>query len=109
MIYQILHPYNVIINSDSFRSAVKQYIKNQDKMIINNFIITDKIRYMNAKIKYFNNGKNRNKVGINMVPIDINGLPINPNNYIPYNTIQSQLLPLRPLGPLGPLVLNYPL
>jgi hypothetical protein len=110
MRFDIIFPYPSIINADSYKEAIKNYIIMDHETQINNLIITNQINHMNARIKYYQqNGKN--KVGIDMYPI----------NYQPNNLLMSGVNPLmsgvnplmsgvNPLMPNGlPMVLKIPI
>jgi hypothetical protein len=69
MIYQVVSPVVVEIDGDSFKDAVKNFVKLNYSMNLANIIITDQYRtnYMKADLKYYNEGS-KNKVGINLMP-----------------------------------------
>jgi len=120
MSFQIVYPIAMTINADSFKDAVKQYVKLNHDVNIANIIITDQQRYMKANLKYYNEGP-KNKVGISLFPTvwplnSTDALFIRPNMW-PYDTqitydtkeypkttfIESpmfipNIVPLNPLG-----------
>jgi hypothetical protein len=81
MIYQILSPIPYSVYADSYKEAIKNYINFNHQMNINNIIITDQKNHMKALLKYYKHD-GRNKVGINMFPIDYT-YPMNGNNLYP--------------------------
>lgn len=85
--YDVVYPYPAMIDADSFKSAIKQYIKVQHNVNINQMILTDKMSHVNAELNYFRKN-NIDKVGINMYPISPN-YNIEPNNfgYIQVNSL----------------------
>ena len=54
MIYQVIHPYAMSINADSFKNAVKNYVKMNQHLTLTSLIITDQSRYMKANLDYYN-------------------------------------------------------
>jgi len=81
MKYSIVYPYPALIDADSFKSAIKQYIKVKHNMNINQMILTDRFNHVNAELNYFRKN-NIDKVGINMYPIS-------PNYIISSNNIEN--------------------
>jgi hypothetical protein len=69
MIYQVVSPFVYEIDGDSFKDAVKNFVKLHHNMSLANVIITDQYRtkYMKADLNYYSEGS-RNKVGINLMP-----------------------------------------
>ena len=121
MIYQIVHPYNMIINGDTFSDAVKNYVKFKQDYEVNQLIITDQNRdtYMKAKLNFYNSN-NKKKVGISLFPTTRPlGEIYTPLNYfLPSVTYDSKEYPpttfiannnLTPLSPLGPIGYLRPL
>jgi len=99
MIYQIVHPFTETIYGDSFKQAIKNYIKINRNLNINQMIVTDQTNHIKATMKYYKEDI-RNKVGINIVPV---------SNTAPYLTVGATPflpLPAAPFLPLqsGPLV-----
>ena len=104
MIYQVLSPFTSTLNADSFKEAIKNFIKINHNLHINNLIIKDQSRHMNAKMNYYKKD-GRNKVGINMYPINNYSLPLNSNTYIPTNTYLSPLM-IPPIAIHSPIINN---
>jgi len=126
--YQFVHPFTMTLQASSFGDAVKQYAKLNHDMAINNLIVTDKIKYMKANLKYYNNGQ-KNKVSIALAPtvwplnvdkdgkINTNFWPLTPE--ITYDTkvnpptmyFEPSIVPINnvPLSPLSPLSTFSPL
>ena len=66
-IFQIVHPIVTTINGDSFKEAIKNFVKLNHRLNLNEMIITDQNNYYTAtwkKIKH----DGRNKVGIDYYP-----------------------------------------
>jgi|UniRef100_A0A6C0ED92 hypothetical protein len=103
MIYQVLSPFASTVNADSFKEAIKNFVKLNHNLNINDLIIKDQSRHMTAKINYYKKD-GRNKVGINMYPINNYSLPINSNTYIPTNVIMNQAM----ISP-APMIASMPL
>jgi hypothetical protein len=103
MIYKVISPIVATIDGDSLKEAVKNFIKINHNLNINNMIIKDQSTNYEAKIKYYQQD-GRNKVGINMFPINSNYLPIANDTFIPNNIIEPNMsiFPLSPLSPLSP-------
>jgi len=81
MNFSIVYPYPSMITADSFKEAIKQYVKINHNININQMILTDKISHVNADLNYYRK-HNVDKVGINMYPISPNYM-ITPNFYGP--------------------------
>ena len=79
MSFQIVYPIAMSINADSFKDAIKQYVKLNQDINIANIIITDQQRYMKANLKYYQEG-NKNKMGISLYPTS------NPLSFWPFST-----------------------
>ena len=130
--FKITYPMESIIYGDSFKEAVKNYIKLNHNLDITRMIIQDKSRNMEAQIKYYQQD-GRNKVGINMFPVGYQypySYPIVSNNtYIPPQlsnpllnppaflespSLVNSLIPLSPTlspvlsTPFIPTVINIP-
>ena len=86
MKFSIVYPYPSMINADSFKEAIKQYVKINRNMNINQMILTDRMNHINADLNYYRKN-NVDKVGINMYPISPN-YNIYPNFMGPVN-VQS--------------------
>jgi hypothetical protein len=105
-IYQIVSPFTETIYGDSFKEAVKNYLKLNRNLNINHMILSDMNQRVRANFKYFNQD-GRNKVGINMYPVDMYGSPIinvvrsgKEEKYIPQN-----IMPVQPVAmPVMPVV-----
>lgn len=68
MIYQVVSPVVMTIDGDSFKDAVKNFVKLNYSMNLANIIITDQYRtkYMKADLNYYSEGS-KSKVGINLI------------------------------------------
>ena len=67
MSFQIVYPIPMAISADSFKDAVKQYVKLNYDVNIASLILTDQYRYMKANLKYYKDGP-KDKVGISLFP-----------------------------------------
>lgn len=72
MQYKIISPMNVNIMGDSVIDAIKNFVKMNHELAINNLILQDEGKRMYAKIRYFQD-QNKHKVGIDVYPT----LPVN--------------------------------
>ena len=108
------------IPADSFKDAIKYYVRLNDRLSLENLIITDQTTHMNAHLKYYNEG-NKKKVSMSLSPTTwpltikddgriespLNSWPYSPS--ISYDTKEypsTTFIPgisYNPLGPLGPL------
>ncbi len=86
MKFSIVYPYPSLIDANSFKEAIKQYVKINHNVNINQMILTDKMNHVNADLNYYRQN-NVDKVGINMYPISPN-YAITPNFYGPVH-VQS--------------------
>jgi hypothetical protein len=67
MIFQVVSPITMSINGDSFKDAVKNFVKLNYDLNLSSIILTDQARYMQANLNYFKN-ENKDKVGIRLLP-----------------------------------------
>ena len=68
MIFQVVHPYVMSINADSFKNAVKNYVKMNQNLNLTSLIIADhQSRYMKANLNYYNIN-DKKKVSISLLP-----------------------------------------
>lgn len=67
MIYQVLSPVVMTVEADSFKEAVKNFVKLNHSLNINKIIIKDQNEHREAALEYFRQD-GRNKVGINVYP-----------------------------------------
>ena len=122
MIYQVLSPFATTINGDSFKEAIKNFIKLNHNLNITDMIIKDQTQHMKANLNYYKQD-GRNKVGIDMYPIG-NNYPLVPmmptqvvvnDPYNPYNSpsLVANFLPMSPISsdynPFIPMVVNIPI
>jgi hypothetical protein len=124
MLFQVLSPIQSTIYGDSFKDAVKNFIKMNHTLSISEMIIKDQSKHWKANIDYYKQD-GRNKVGINMFPISPFGLPIiDGSTYVPQQILApepmgllSRFVPMSPLGlsnpsspsnPFIPMVINIP-
>jgi hypothetical protein len=106
MIFQVVFPYNETIYGDTFKEAIKNFVKLKHDLNIREIIIKDQTKQMRANLRYYNqNGVD--KVGINMFPVGLDyPIPVVINDG--YTTprmldIGNTLLPLSPI-PGSPLI-----
>ena len=71
MKFSIVYPYQSVIDADSFKEAIKQYVKINRNVNINQMILTDRMNHINAELNYYKQN-NVDKVGITMYPISPN-------------------------------------
>jgi len=114
MIFQVVFPFESTLYGNSFKEAVKNFIKLNHNLNITKMIIKDQSNQIEANINYYKED-GRNKVGINMFPVGLQyPIPIITNNsYVPQKIIDpiihSPFMPNSPL-PLSPLNMpNSPL
>jgi hypothetical protein len=67
MPFQVISPMLMNIDGSDFNEAVKNFVKLNRHLNINELILTDQINNMRANIRYYNKG-GRNKAGINLYP-----------------------------------------
>ncbi len=67
MPFQVISPMLMNLDGSDFTEAVKNFVKLNRHLNINELILTDQIDYMRANIHYYNNG-GRNKASIRMRP-----------------------------------------
>jgi len=66
--YQILYPYAMTIDADTFATAAKNYVKTHRDMNIAHLIMSDQFNHMRkANLNYYTKD-GRNKVGISIFP-----------------------------------------
>jgi hypothetical protein len=114
---KIVYPFQSVIYGDSFKEAIKNFVKLNHNFQINNLILQDQNRRYKAQINYYKQD-GRNKIGINMFPVGWNyPIPIVTNDtYIPPRVTDTvaiaPLSPLSPISPVGmpwlPTVVNIP-
>ena len=67
MIYYVVEPITMTINGDSFKDAVKNFVKMNYELSLTSLILTDHSRYMRADLNFYKEYKKR-KVGISLFP-----------------------------------------
>lgn len=105
---EIVFPFESTMYGDSFKDAVKKFIKLNHNMNITKMIIKDQSKNIEARINYYKED-GRNKVGIDMFPVGL-------QYPIPLITNDSSLppFPLSPIplspypAPFIPTVINIP-
>jgi hypothetical protein len=74
--YQIVYPVRYDIYGDSFKEAVKNYVKLKHDYDINKIIIADQSNHAyEAKLRYYMENQ-KNKVGIDFYPFPYNNIPL---------------------------------
>jgi len=105
MEFKIVYPFESTIYGDSFKEAIKKFIKINHNLQINKMIVTDQTRNIQAQIKYYQED-GRNKVGINMFPTGLDyPIPIITNDtYIPPRYTDSLVASILPISPISPMI-----
>ena len=67
MSFRVVYPLTMAISGDSFKDAVKNFVKLNYDLNLASIIITDQSRYMRANLDYYNKD-NKDKVGIKLLP-----------------------------------------
>jgi len=102
MIYQVLSPFATVIEGDTYKEAIKNFVKLNYNMAIQSMIIQDQMNHYQAKMKYYKEN-NKNKIGITVYPytnLPINSgipnqmVPVSNNTIIPDQIIPNQMLPV---------------
>lgn len=110
MIYNIVSPFSLSINADSYKEAVKEFIKLNYSLNINRLIIKNKNEYMKAKIDYYNKLGHK-KFGVKLMPYN-NGYVYPTSNVIsplsltptsPISPIPTSSLTSIPIAPISPI------
>lgn len=91
MLFQIVQPFVADIYGDSFKEAVKNYVKFNHNLNITNMIIKDQSNHYNTQLRYYTEN-NKNKVGIDVYPY----------TNVSYPIIAPVIAPV--IAPLAPIV-----
>ena len=75
MLFQIVQPFAADIYGDSFKEAVKNYVKFNHNLNITNMIIKDQSNHYDTRLRYYMEN-NKNKVGIDVYPYTNVSYPI---------------------------------
>jgi len=67
MLFQIVQPFVADIYGDSFKEAIKQYVKINHNLNIKRMIIKDQANHYDTRLRYYIEN-NKNKVGIDVYP-----------------------------------------
>lgn len=67
MLYQVVEPITMAISGDSFKDAVKNFVKMNYDLSLTSLILTDQQRYMRANLNFYKESRKR-KVGISLFP-----------------------------------------
>ena len=90
MIFQIVSPFVTTIEGDSFKEAIKNYVKFNQNLNVTNLIIRDQADHYEARLRYYTENQ-KNKVGIDVYPY---------TNVDPYNNFYqdaSYVVPVQPI------------
>ena len=108
MLFQIVQPFQYDIYGDSFKEAIKNYVKFKHNSNITNLIIKDQNSNMfNTKLNYYKKNKSL-KVGIDVYPytnISYPLTPIVPTNLVPL--AQTNMTPFN--NPINMVPFNNPI
>lgn len=69
MIYHVISPMTAVIEGDSYKEAIKNFVKINYALNIQNMIIKDRLNHYKANINYYKEDE-RNKIGITIYPYD---------------------------------------
>ena len=75
MLFQIVQPIVTDIYGDSFKEAVKNYVKLNYNANITNMVIKDQTNHYQTRLRYYQEN-NKNKVGIDVYPYTNVSYPI---------------------------------
>jgi len=120
MVYQVLYPVATVIDGDSLKNAIKNYIKLSNNINILQMVVADGEKQYRAQMKYYKHDI-RNKVGINIYPITNNSvIPIQVASSMPMNINETQvpqslviptevvatpiISPFSPISPVSPIM-----
>lgn len=103
MLFQIVQPIVTDIYGDSFKEAIKNYVKLNYNANITNMVIKDQNNHYQTRLRYYQEN-NKNKVGIDVYPYTNMSYPI----IQPGPFIQSPSGPFTQL-PLGPFIQSPPI
>ena len=105
MSYQIFTPFPtampIFVNGEDFKDAIKNYVKMNYDLRINNMIIADQAsRYMGANLNYYKDN-HKNKLGIQLMPMGMplamasikNGMLVKPWPYGPTISYDTKVFP----------------
>jgi len=125
-IFQVVHPIVSTINGDSLKEAIKNFVKLNHRLNLNQIILTDQSNYYTATWKKFKHDT-RNRVGIDYYPTPSTiitslgfpslGLPVS-NLIVPSGPIVGPghdvgpivgqvVSPLSPVLPMTPIITNH--
>jgi hypothetical protein len=74
MSFNIVYPVAMPIDGKDFKDAAKRFIKLNHFMNIEQMVLADQMRYMQANVNYLNNN-HRRKASIQLMPIDASMVP----------------------------------
>jgi hypothetical protein len=106
MLFQIVHPIVADIYGDSFKEAVKNYIKFNYNLNITNMIIKDQFNHYETRLRYYQEN-NKNKVGFDVYPYTNVSYPII-NPVITNVPIVRSNMPITFAPSIIPLANNLP-
>jgi len=98
MIYQIVSPIVATIEGDSFKEAIKNYVKFNHSLNIRNLIVKDQADHAyEARLRYYMENQ-KNKVGIDVYPYTNINYPV----IAPINPVIAPINPV--IAPMNPLI-----
>ena len=98
MIYQIVSPIVATIEGDSFKEAIKNYVKFNHSLNIRNLIVKDQADHAyEARLRYYMENQ-KNKVGIDVYPYTNINYPV----IAPINPVIAPMNPV--IAPMNPLI-----
>ena len=105
MLFQIVQPFVADIYGDSFKEAVKNYVKFNHNLNITNMIIKDQSNHYNTQLRYYTEN-NKNKVGIDVYPYTNVSYPIIAPVIAPLAPIVRSNIPITIAPPVVPISVN---
>jgi hypothetical protein len=97
MLFQIVQPFVADIYGDSFKEAVKNYVKINHNINITNMIIKDQSNHYETRLRYYMEN-NKNKVGIDVYPYTNMSYPV----IAPVTPIMAPVTPI--MAPITPII-----
>ena len=98
MIYQIVSPIVATIEGDSFKEAIKNYVKFNHNLNIRNLIVKDQADHAyEARLRYYMENQ-KNKVGIDVYPYTNINYPV----IAPINPVIAPINPV--IAPINPVI-----
>jgi hypothetical protein len=112
MMYKVVYPFESTIYGDSFKEALKHFIKLNNNVNITRMIIKDQSNQIDAKINYYKKD-GHNKVRINMIPVGLQyHIPMVSNSNNVYHSMSPRSMSPSPMSsprdnsPFIPIIKN---